>query len=150
VLVFAYGNPSRGDDALGPLFLERVAALTRASRGIEDIELLTDFQLQVEHALDLMGREQVVFVDASVSCRSPFKWQTIAPAHDCSYSSHVMTPAALLQAFVDVMGKLPPPSYLISIRGYQFELGQPLSAAAAAHLEQALAFFQGWLEKPAD
>jgi hypothetical protein len=47
ILVFAWGNPSRGDDALGPLFAERIEAL-----GLPGVECLTDFQLQVEHALE--------------------------------------------------------------------------------------------------
>ncbi|MDP2785684.1 MAG: Ni/Fe hydrogenase, partial [Sulfurimicrobium sp.] len=63
LLVFGYGNPSRGDDALGPLLLEQLAALN-----LPHVELLTDFQLQVEHAVDLQGRERVLFIDASVSC----------------------------------------------------------------------------------
>ncbi len=51
-LVFACGNPSRGDDALGPELL-RVLEQSCASGELSGIELLTDFQLQVEHALDL-------------------------------------------------------------------------------------------------
>ncbi|MBL8482901.1 MAG: Ni/Fe hydrogenase, partial [Rhodocyclaceae bacterium] len=44
--MFAWGNPGRGDDALGPLFAERIEALD-----LPGVECLTDFQLQVEHAL---------------------------------------------------------------------------------------------------
>ena len=62
-LVFAWGNPSRGDDALGPCFLEALEAMAP-----DATELLTDFQLQVEHSLDLVGRQKILFVDASVSC----------------------------------------------------------------------------------
>ena len=67
LLIFAYGNPSRGDDALGPLLLERLQALN-----LPHVETLTDFQLQVEHAYDLQGRERVLFIDASVSCTAPY------------------------------------------------------------------------------
>jgi hypothetical protein len=52
LLVLAVGNPSRGDDALGPALLDALAAL--AAQGADrlgDIELLSDFQLQIEHAL---------------------------------------------------------------------------------------------------
>ncbi|MCC7218819.1 MAG: hydrogenase maturation protease, partial [Burkholderiales bacterium] len=61
-LVIGIGNPSRGDDALGPLLVERIEAMD-----LPGVECLTDFQLQVEHALDLVGREQVVFVDATAA-----------------------------------------------------------------------------------
>ncbi|MCK7492873.1 MAG: hypothetical protein MZW92_16165 [Comamonadaceae bacterium] len=58
-----------------------------------------------------------------------------------------MSPAALLQAFVDVMGSSPPDCYVLGIRGFEFELGQPLSAAAQSHLSAALDFFTAWLEQ---
>ncbi|MDP3326412.1 MAG: Ni/Fe hydrogenase, partial [Hydrogenophaga sp.] len=64
LLVFGWGNPSRGDDALGPLLVEQLAGLAQMSSG--RLECLTDFQLQVEHALDLRGRERVLFVDAAI------------------------------------------------------------------------------------
>jgi hydrogenase maturation protease len=62
-LVLAVGNPSRGDDALGPALLERLRDAGVDAAG--DVELLTDFQLQIEHALDLQGRQAVLFVDAA-------------------------------------------------------------------------------------
>jgi hypothetical protein len=66
LLVLAIGNPSRGDDALGPLFASARGELARRRDRRGQVELLTDFQLQIEHALDLVGRARVVFVDASV------------------------------------------------------------------------------------
>ena len=62
LLVFGWGNPSRGDDALGPLFVERIEALE-----LPGVSCLTDFQLQVEHALDIQDRRQVLFVDGGKS-----------------------------------------------------------------------------------
>ena len=56
VLLLGYGNPSRGDDALGPMLLEMLEADRRAGRAPDNFETLTDFQLQVEHALDLQRR----------------------------------------------------------------------------------------------
>ena len=63
LLVLAVGNPSRGDDALGPLLLERLQADGWDAGG--QVELLCDFQLQVEHTLDLQGRSAVLLVDAA-------------------------------------------------------------------------------------
>jgi Ni,Fe-hydrogenase maturation factor len=47
-LVFAIGNPSRGDDALAPALLGRLNAWMESERLSEHFELLEDFQLQVE------------------------------------------------------------------------------------------------------
>ena len=73
-LVFGVGNPSRGDDALGPLFVERLDAWA-ATAGDLSVALvtLTDFQWQIEHALDLADIDVVVFVDASVRAEPPFE-----------------------------------------------------------------------------
>jgi len=65
-LIFGWGNPSRGDDALGPLFIERIESL-----GLPGVECLTDFQLQVENALDIQDRQCILFVDASISAWHP-------------------------------------------------------------------------------
>ena len=62
LLVFGWGNLSRGDDALGPLCVERLRATVAQAA---NIEYLDDYQLQIEHALDLVGRQRVLFVDAA-------------------------------------------------------------------------------------
>ena len=72
LLVLAWGNPSRGDDALGPLLAERLLAHAGAPSLVGRVEVLTDFQLQVEHALDLVGRERILFVDAALDLAEPF------------------------------------------------------------------------------
>jgi len=141
LLVFACGNPSRGDDALGPAFTERAAARLHHQLARGEIELLTDFQLQVEHALDLVGRRQVVFVDASVSCAPPFEYADVRPTHDRSFSTHALSPGAVLEAHRVAVGGEPPAATLLSIRGERFGLGEPLSESAERNLQQAVAFF---------
>jgi hypothetical protein len=83
VLVFAYGNPSRGDDALGPLLIERLEERQRAG-ALTRVDLLTDFQLQVEHALDLRGRERVIFAEAAASGPEPPRACIHRPVADCT------------------------------------------------------------------
>lgn len=140
VLVFGYGNPSRGDDALGPAFLERIEALRASRPDWPAIECQTDFQLQVEHALDLKGRERVLFVDASASASAPFTWDRIEAGEDASYTTHSLEPRALLGVYERLTGETAPASFVLGIHGERFELGEPLSAAAQACLEEAIAF----------
>jgi hydrogenase maturation protease len=140
LLVIGIGNPSRGDDALGSLFIERATELLRADIESGRVELLTDFQLQIEHALDLAGRERVVFVDASVRAKAPYEYARVEPGRDDSFSSHALSPAAVLDTHRSVVGE-PPPSWVLAIRGESFELGDGLSPAAAENLEAALRFF---------
>jgi hydrogenase maturation protease len=140
ILVFGWGNPSRGDDAVGPLFVERVEALRPP-----DVDCLTDFQLQVEHALDMQDRQRILFVDASVDAEAPFTVTRIGPAKDASFTTHTMTPQSVLQVFCDLTDEEPPATWLLAIRGERFELGEPLSSDATARLEEAFAWFLDWL-----
>lgn len=144
ILIFGWGNPSRGDDALGPLFVERIEAL-----GLPGVECLTDFQLQVEHALDLQDRERILFVDASLDVGSendaPFRHRRLFPARDATFSTHAMTPEAVMQVFLDLHDEDPPPCELLAIRGERFELGEPLTPSAAAHLDAALHWARTWM-----
>jgi hydrogenase maturation protease len=133
VLVIGIGNPSRGDDAIGPLAIGRLEACD-----LPGIELLTDFQLQVEHALDLVGRREVVFIDAAASGPAPFRFDPVIPAANASAITHALTPAAVLEAFVRVTDAPLPTAFVLAVRGYDFTLGAALSATAAANLDAAL------------
>ncbi|TPQ25806.1 hydrogenase maturation protease [Methylomonas koyamae] len=134
VLLLACGNPSRGDDALGPLLLEALAE--HADPDL--VECIVDFQLQIEHSLDLQDRQLVIFIDASV--REPsFEFTMLTPEPALSHTTHALSPAALLGVYRSLHGE-PPPAYLLSIRGHSFELGEALSPAAQANLAQATRF----------
>jgi len=144
VLVFAWGNPSRGDDALGPALLELIATC-QAQGEFAAAELLSDFQLQVEHALDLQGRERILFIDASVSAQAPCELHSLQAERDTSYTTHAMSPAAVLAVYAEINDEPPPPAWLLAIRGYEFELGQPLSAQARDNLQAAYALARDFL-----
>lgn len=144
ILVLGYGNPSRGDDALGPLLLDFI----EQHIGLARIELLTDFQLQIEYALDMQHRELVLFVDASVACIDTFDFAELKAAKDKSYTTHAMSPAAVLQVYQSILGQLPPPCFLLSIQGLSFELGAGLSDEAASNLREACLFAEQLLAKP--
>ena len=145
ILVFAYGNPSRGDDALGPamydLLLEKLP---------EDVELLTDFQLQIEHSMDIHQRQAVLFIDASMSAAAPYDFYQLQAERDNSFTSHAMSPASLLDAYQQVNKHQAPPSFMLEIRGYEFELGQPMSSQAEDNLKSAFTFLLDLLAAEVD
>ena len=132
VLVLAVGNPSRGDDALGPELAARLEAAA-----LPGVEVITEFQLQVENALDLVGRERVIFVDAGTNTPAPFDLRRVEPAAEFLHTSHALSPEALLATYLRVTGTAPPEAWVLCVRGESFELGESLSAAAAVYLEAA-------------
>jgi hydrogenase maturation protease len=137
VLVLTYGNPSRGDDALGPAMYELLEQVKQDTSILDNVDLLTDFQLQIEHAIDLKGRKNILFVDASVSCPEPFEIHRLQAAQDDSFTTHAMSPAAVLAVYQQINHNAPPPAYLLSIRAYEFGLGRPMSVQAKANLQSA-------------
>ncbi len=130
LLVLAVGNPSRGDDAIGP---ELAARLEGAA--LPGVEVITEFQLQVENALDLAGRDRVIFVDAGLDTPSPFELRRIEAAPEFLHTSHALSPEAVLATFARVEDGDAPECWVLCVRGESFELGEPLSGAAVARIE---------------
>jgi hydrogenase maturation protease len=145
-LIFGWGNPSRGDDALGPLFIDHFEALVTKHPEWGEVDFLTDFQLQVEHALDLQGRSRVLFVDASIKTPAPCQLEAIVARKDSSFTTHAMSPQSVMQVYTDIEDHAPPPCWLLSIRGERFELGEALGIAAQANLVAALTLAAGWMD----
>jgi len=145
-LVFAVGNPSRGDDALGPLLVERLEQWIATARELPlDLDLLTDFQWQVEHALDLRGVDVAIFADASVTGGASFEITPLTPKFDASYSTHALSPACVL-AVAAQLGQPLPQAWVLSMPGEDFELGAPPSARAQSSLDGACDYLCASLE----
>ncbi len=141
-LCFGYGNPSRGDDAIGPMLIDDIEA-----QKFDDVECLCDMQLQIEDITELVGREKIIFIDADMSCEAPFQFEKISAWKDRSYTSHAMTPEALLYAYRKVYGKDAPPTFILRIRGHQFELGTSIDEQTRANFYHANTFIKRILRK---
>lgn len=153
-LVIGIGNASRGDDALGPQLIDVLA-----SEGCS-AELMSVYQLQPEHALDLAGRPAVLIVDAArpgtlagaAADSSGVTLQRLVARHDHSWSSHAVSPQALLQLCIELNTQVPlmvPPVWLLAVEGQCFDLGAALSAAASERLALALRLTRLWCVDPA-
>jgi hydrogenase maturation protease len=144
-LIIGYGNPSRGDDALGPAAIEAIERLAGEHPEWGAVEVITDFQLQIEFVTDLAERERIVFIDAAASGVDPFAFGPLTAKEDASLSSHALSPASLLTVYRRFHGEDAPPCFLLGIMGYDFDLGVPLSAKAQCNLDAALVMLQEWL-----
>ncbi len=132
VVVFGWGNTSRGDDAIGPLLLADLEAA--ALPGVETIE---DFQLQIEHALDMVGADLVLFIDAGTQTAAPYVFYEAQPAGVFTASTHALLPEAVLSVYRQVQGQEPPPAFVLCVRGEQFGLGEAMSEVATTRMVQA-------------
>ena len=136
-VVFGYGNPSRGDDGIGPELMRRAETLAASSPALAGLDLIQDFQLQIEHAMDLVDAPLALFIDASVSARAPYTFTRLVASQDTSYTTHELSPASVLHVFGQLKAGAPPPSYLLSVRAELFDLGAEIAPPALENLEAA-------------
>lgn len=148
VVVLACGNPSRGDDAIGPLLLQRLDDWLATSGRREAFELIEDFQFQIEHALDLQDRDLALFIDASVEATAPYRFAELLPDPTPGHTSHAISPAAVLAVFPQVAVGNPPVAFVLGVRGERFELGEGLGAEAAVNADAAFVLLQRLCERP--
>lgn len=148
LLIFGYGNESRGDDALGPLLVNRIREQHEARSGGRELAFLDDYQIQIEHVMDLQSRCAVIMIDAAVNIDAPFVFHRLQAHPETSYTTHGMTPHTLLYQYQKVLQSEPPPVYMLAVQGYRFELGEQLSEQAERNFNQALIFVTALLEEP--
>ena len=140
ILLFAYGNISRGDDALGPLLLQQIEQPNIKPATGYPLKCLQDYQIQVEQVMDMQGCNRVLLIDASQSLQQPFDFSPVKERPEPCYPPHDMTAPDLLHTYRRVYHQPPPPTWMLAIQGFSFELGQPLTARAGINLESARRF----------
>ena len=136
-LVIGYGNPARGDDGLGPAFVEQLdtAQLT-------GVDTRTNYQLCVEDAMDLAGFEQVVFVDAARHLDQPFIFYPVDESRvPDGLDTHSLSPEAVVHLSRSLFGTITR-AFVLAIQGNSFDqFEEQLSAAAQHNLQSALDYF---------
>lgn len=143
IVVIAIGNPSRGDDALGPMLVERLGPGWPAA-----VVTLTEFQLQIEHVLDLAEATLVLFVDAERGLAGPCRLRELRPDASPTVFSHALSPAQLLGLYASTVGCVPPPAFVLGLAAEGFDLGAPLSERAIAALEAGCRRVRTLLSQP--
>jgi len=138
-LIIGYGNPYRRDDGVAFHVLSRIA-LQLGRRPLEmeedgqddlgqDVDLICLRQLVPELSQTLVNYDLVLFLDAHTGAfPEEVRLVPVQPRYTVAAFTHHMSPSMLLaiaQAFSPVL----PSAHLISVRGYDFDLGTELSDA---------------------
>ncbi len=156
VLLFAYGNESRGDDALAPLLLGNIQQKCLSCVAGHPLKFLKDYQMQIEHVMDLQNCERVLLIDADSSLDKAFHFYPVTASAESLYTTHGMSPGTLLHTFRKVLKQKPPLTSMLAIQGINFNLGENLSEPAQRNLQLATEFlisllvsddFRNWDEK---
>ena len=146
ILIYAYGNPGRQDDGLGNRLVDELEPWI-IENGFENVELDSNFQLNIEDADNIRDKDIVVFVDASILDIDGFQLDVVKPSEGRSeFSMHSASPAYILALCIKLYNKHPE-TYILQIKGYEWEFQEGVSDRAAKNLESALSFLKEWIEK---
>jgi hydrogenase maturation protease len=141
ILIYAFGNPGRQDDGLGNRLVEELETWLKV-KGYDQVTTESNYQLNIEDADNIKDRDIVVFVDASVEEIDDFHLSIVEPSEGRSeFTMHAASPAYILALCIKLYRKYPE-TYLLQIRGYEWEFLEKLSSKAEQNLSLALAFIR--------
>lgn len=169
VLVIAVDGQA-SDGGLAPALLTRLRSMPVAERWW--LTLISDAQLQIEHALDLQISDLAIFVDASTETDAPgttgmddaavsgtaspghetvsFRFQSVEkpPGHRISLMDSTLSPSDVLHT-LSTIGRREtlPKCFQLSLRVTQSQSGTDATVETAA-LESASDFLQTLLQDP--
>lgn len=135
MLVIGYGNSLRGDDCLGI-----VAANEISNWNLAGVQCLCLHQLTPELAPILAKVTFALFLDAQsnhVGDSSRIQALSLDLCQSQGFSGHRLEPATLLQLAKQAYGESPQ-SWLITIPGFEFELGEKISSEGQKSLKNAM------------
>ena len=136
-LLIAIGNSARSDDGLGWAFLEE---LKKQDTFIGETSAC--YQLQIEDAEMISNYSQIVFVDACERGDSDgLGWEETVALNDFTFTTHALTPAAVLFLCNDLYQKFPK-AYTLKIKGEDWALKIGMSDLAKINLAKAIEFFE--------
>ena len=140
ILLYAYGNPGRGDDGLGSAFIERMEQWIRQNN-LQRVSTESNFQLNIEDASTISQFDLVIFIDASKVEMDSFQFTQLRPEPQHAFTTHSVSPSTLVLLCEELYGKSPL-VYLLQVKGYGWEFEATLSLKAEENLEKALKFIQ--------
>jgi hydrogenase maturation protease len=135
-LVYGYGNPGRQDDGLGIMLAERWETWAK-THGIIHMDFEYNYQLNIEDAYLIQKYDKVVFVDATIAEIDHILLERVVPTEKTEFTMHAMHPGFILHLCQCLYDKSPE-TFLLSIKGYEFEFGEPVTEKALENLEMGL------------
>ena len=85
--------------------------------------MIEDHQLNIEHVTDIERGGAALFIDASVDIESGCRLERIGPSKSGNFSTHAISPQALLNIFEQTMQEPAPDAWLLHVAAREFELG---------------------------
>lgn len=146
ILLYGYGNPGRKDDGLGPILVELVEKWI-IEHDIKNISVDSNYQLNIEDAYTIRDYDIVIFIDASIEEIDDFIVTRVEPSEKVNYTMHSVSPSFVLN-LCHKLYHYTPDTFLLHIKGYEFQLQEGLSEKGQKNLESTFAFVKNLLAVP--
>jgi len=140
ILIFGYGNPGWQDDGLGVAIAERIEGWARQVSQT-NIEVDSNYQLNIEDASNISEHDIVYFIDASKEDIDSFIIEEVSPSVKIEFTTHSASPGFILDLCHKIYRKYPQ-VYLLHIKGYEWEFMEEMTEKAKNNLEQAFQFLK--------
>ena len=140
-LLYGYGNPGRMDDGLGNCFVNELQQWID-QEDIKNIHTDSNYQLNIEDAEKISAYDRVIFVDASKEAIEQFSFTKVdAGKARVEFTMHAVSPAYVLYLCEDLFQKSPE-TYLLHIKGYEWDFHETLTTRAQQNMKDALTFIK--------
>ncbi|MBS3936356.1 MAG: hydrogenase maturation protease [Sulfuritalea sp.] len=134
-LIYGIGNAGREDDGLGWAAIDWLEAESLCPQA----ELQRHYQLHLEDADLISGKDRVLFIDATQDAAvESFRLARPEPRMDLSFTSHAISIPTILATCRTCFRRLPE-VHVLAIRGYAWGLRTGLTPGAQRNLAQAIA-----------
>lgn len=115
LLVYAIGNPARGDDGLGPAIAE----------ALNYSETIIVYQPSIEDAELISHYHKVLFIDAQMNLEQDFEVREVLPNIQAPVFTHGLSLDGLL-GLCQQLYNYTPQAYVLGLQAKQFELGSAM------------------------
>ncbi|MGD0711571.1 MAG: hypothetical protein ABR968_10380, partial [Bacteroidales bacterium] len=116
---------------------------------ITNVDVDYNYQLNIEDSERISKSDIVIFADASVEEIEDFIFTKVNPDESSiEFTMHAVSPAFVLDLCRKIYGKYPE-TYLIHIKGYEWEFEEKLSEEALLNLAKATFFLKEKIKKSA-
>ena len=134
IIIFAYGNIMRGDDAAGVVLGEY---LQKCYLDHPEVEVVVQRQLLPEHLPMMAQAEELLFLDATIDGEpGEIHHETVVPSKEpMSPMSHSLTPPQMLGMVKKIYGT-PPHATLWTLTGWEFEHHEGMTEKMTREVEK--------------
>ena len=147
ILIYGYGNPGRFDDGLGIRLVEEIEAWISKNK-MDLVDCDSNYQLNIEDAETISKYDLVLFADASEENIRDVSITRVSPSDSkIEFTMHAVSPAFVLDLCNQIYGKAPD-TWLIHIKGQDWQFNEGLSEMAEKNLSLAIKKTKSIIQEP--